>query len=202
MSDDFEVKDSGAREEYDNGFVRDTEAGKHDYARILRIEGLDLVPIEMLERLAAHMTKGAEKYGPDNWRRARGPIAVARFCRSLVRHVRQFLLNERDEDHAAAVTFNVWAAELTRSRETQTLGGALSDTRLLPAYEPVVIRRGDPEPDRGYEYRDSDGDVWRYVVNAARGAGWVFRNYVYSWDEVQRDYFYYVGGTYVWRRAS
>lgn len=113
----FVVKDSGVREEYDNGFVRDTEDGKYDYARILRIEGLHLIPIEALERWGAHMVKGAEKYGEDNWRQARGPVAVARFLRSLCRHVVQYIRKDRTEDHAAAVCFNVWAAELTPETE-------------------------------------------------------------------------------------
>lgn len=109
----FTVKDSGAREEYANGFVRDTEDGKYDYSRILQIEGLHLIPVEALERWAAHMVKGAEKYGEDNWRQARGPVAVARFLRSLCRHAVQYIRKDRTEDHAAAVCFNVWAAELT-----------------------------------------------------------------------------------------
>lgn len=114
---EFAVKDSGAREEYANGFVRDTEDGKYDYARILRIEGLHLIPIEALERWGAHMVKGAAKYGEDNWRQARGPVAVARFLRSLCRHVVQYIRKDRTEDHAAAVCFNVWAAELTPEEE-------------------------------------------------------------------------------------
>lgn len=115
----FVVKDSGAREEYANGFVRDTEDGKYDYARILRIEGLHLIPIEALERWGAHMVKGAAKYGEDNWKQARGPIAIARFVRSLCRHVVQFIRKDRTEDHAAAVCFNVWAAELTPEQELE-----------------------------------------------------------------------------------
>lgn len=113
----FVVKDSGVREEYANGFVRDTEDGKYDYARILRIEGLHLIPIEALERWGAHMVKGAEKYGEDNWKQARGPIAIGRFLRSLCRHVVQYIRKDRTEDHAAAVCFNVWAAELTPEEE-------------------------------------------------------------------------------------
>jgi hypothetical protein len=109
----FVVKDSGVREQYANGFVRDTEDGKYDYARVLRIEGLHLIPIEALERWGAHMVKGAEKYGEDNWRQARGLVAIGRFIRSLCRHTVQFIRKNRDEDHAAAVCFNVWAAELT-----------------------------------------------------------------------------------------
>ncbi len=113
MSDGFEVKDSGKREEYENGFVRDTEDGKPDYARIMAIPGLHLIPIEMLERMGAHMAKGAVKYGENNWRKATGLKAKLRFARSLFRHARALILGQRDEDHAAAVWFNVAAYELT-----------------------------------------------------------------------------------------
>lgn len=130
--DGFVVKDSGVREEYANGFVRDTEDGKSDLtaalallyerpdlAKLITRPGFDLLPREALERWADHMAKGAEKYGADNWRQARGPIAVARFLRSLVRHVAQYLTGDRSEDHAAAVCFNVWAAELTPGDEEE-----------------------------------------------------------------------------------
>lgn len=113
MSDSFEVKDSGKREEYENGFVRDTEDGKPDYARIMAISGLHLIPIEMLERMGAHMSKGAIKYGENNWRKATGLTAKLRFARSLFRHARQLILGHRDEDHACAIWFNTAAYELT-----------------------------------------------------------------------------------------
>lgn len=122
----FVVKDSGQREEYPNGFVRDTEDNKPDLsealttlyqkpelAALITRPGFDLLPVEALERWSDHMFKGAQKYGRDNWRQARGLVAVARFCRSLVRHVAQYIAGDRSEDHAAATTFNVWAAELT-----------------------------------------------------------------------------------------
>lgn len=108
----FVVKDSGVREEYANGFVRDTEDGKPDYTRLLAIEGLELLPVEMLERWAAHMVKGAEKYGTDNWRKATGEIPRARFLRSLCRHLVQYIKGDRSEDHASAIMFNVSAREL------------------------------------------------------------------------------------------
>ena len=113
-SENFIVRDSGKREEYDNGFVRDTEEGKEDFARILLIPGLELVPVEMLERMGAHMLKGAQKYGVDNWRRATGSVAKARFARSLVRHIVQLLKGDRTEDHAAAVWFNTAAYEFVQ----------------------------------------------------------------------------------------
>jgi len=129
----FVVKDSGVREEYANGFVRDTEEGKPDLTEPLRLlyarpdlaalisrPGFDLLPVEGLERWADHMDKGAQKYGRDNWRQARGLVAKTRFLRSLVRHVAQYITGDRTEDHAAAICFNVWAAEVTPAEELET----------------------------------------------------------------------------------
>lgn len=110
----FVVKDSGKRAELGNGFVRDAEDGKPDLTRYLMIPGLELIPVEMLERWGTHMLKGAEKYGKENWRKATGLAAKLRFGRSLVRHVWALLIGKRDEDHACAIMFNASAYELTK----------------------------------------------------------------------------------------
>ncbi len=98
----FTVKDSGKRQEWESGFVRDSREGKPDYT---------LLPLEFLERWAMHMTRGAEKYGRDNWRLANDQSALDRFKASALGHMMQWLRGDRDEDHAAAVAFNVAAAE-------------------------------------------------------------------------------------------
>lgn len=105
----FEVKDSGEREEFESGMVRDTEAGKVDYTYVLKGP--------MLERWAIHLQKGAEKYARDNWMQATGYAELTRFERSAIRHMVQWLNGERDEDHAAAIFFNVNGAEYVRSME-------------------------------------------------------------------------------------
>ena len=106
---EFAVKDSGERVEYGSGMVRDTTAGKPDYT---------LLPLEMLTRWAQHMTLGAGKYGRHNWRHANSIEELERFQASAFRHLVQWLSGETDEDHAAAVLFNVAAAEYVRSRST------------------------------------------------------------------------------------
>lgn len=103
----FDVKDSGARERYASGMERDTTEGKPDYT---------LIPLEFLERWAQHMTKGAVKYGRENWRLAAGTPELERFQASAFRHLMQWLGGDRSEDHAAAVAFNVAAAEYVRGR--------------------------------------------------------------------------------------
>lgn len=104
----FVVKDSGARQSFDSGMVRDTTEGKVDYHRVF--DG------PMIDRWAAHLTKGAVKYpdvspGVPNWTLAAGPEELARFRASAIRHFRQWLRGDLDEDHAAAVFFNINGAE-------------------------------------------------------------------------------------------
>ena len=105
--DDFVVKDSGKRQEYESGMRRDTQDGKPDY---------ELIDIGFLTRLAEHMTKGAQKYGEDNWRKANSPEEARRFRKSAFRHLMQYLRGDREEDHASAVVFNLMAAEYVREK--------------------------------------------------------------------------------------
>lgn len=104
----FIIKDSGAREDFPSGMRRDTEEGKADFT--LAIDG------PMFARYAEHMTKGAKKYGRRNWQNANSVEEYERFKRSAFRHFLQWLRGDLDEDHAAAIWFNVNAAEYVRER--------------------------------------------------------------------------------------
>jgi hypothetical protein len=108
----FEIKDSGERKEYDSGMVRDTQDGKPMFGYLFP-EG---VPYDeqFLTRCAQHMTKGFEKYGHRNWEKANSSEEVERFRNSAMRHLVAWTCGLRDEDHAAAVVFNLIAAETTR----------------------------------------------------------------------------------------
>jgi hypothetical protein len=105
--DAFTVKDSGKREEYPSGMVRDTQSGKPDY---------DLIDDDFLERLAVHLTKGAEKYGENNWRKARSIGEMRRFKKSATRHFHQWRRGDTDEDHVSATAFNQAAYEYVKRR--------------------------------------------------------------------------------------
>lgn len=96
----FDTLDSGERVEFDSGMVRDTDDGKPRY---------DLIPIMPLRRLADLYARGAVKYGDCNWQNANSEEELQRFKASGLRHYYQYLNGERDEDHAAAVVFNVFA---------------------------------------------------------------------------------------------
>lgn len=109
----YEIKDSGKREEFASGMVRDTATDKIDFLRVM--EG------PMFDRWAEHLSKGAIKYpdikpGVANWTLASGEAELARFRKSAMRHFRQWLRGDTDEDHAAAVFFNINGAEYVRGK--------------------------------------------------------------------------------------
>lgn len=96
------TKDSGKRVKFKSGFTRDVNEGKPRY---------DLIPHELLTRLAELYSRGAEKYGPSNWRQAETDEEKGRFKESAFRHFIQWFRGDEDEDHGSAVVFNVFAYE-------------------------------------------------------------------------------------------
>ncbi len=93
----FVTKDSGKREEFTSGAVRDTQDNKPRY---------DLIPPKGLRRVADLYARGANKYEDHNWRKG---MPSSRFMASLLRHIESYRAGERDEDHIAAVIFNALA---------------------------------------------------------------------------------------------
>ncbi len=108
----FTTKDSGHREDYDSGMVRDTQDGKPRFDLCL-VDGLPYEE-QFLTRLAGLLSRGAEKYGEKNWQLADSAEELARFKASGLRHMMQWMTDEVDEDHAAAVAFNLMAAEYVK----------------------------------------------------------------------------------------
>jgi hypothetical protein len=105
----FTIKDSGQRTEFDSGMVRDVSEGKIDYSLVF--DG------PMFERWAVQLTKGAQKYSKRNWMKAEGDAELARFRESALRHFVQWFRGDTDEDHGAAIFFNINGAEYVRDRE-------------------------------------------------------------------------------------
>ena len=100
------VKDSGARESVGGGMVREPSTGRVNY--LLALDG------PMFERFATLLTVAATtKYAPRNWMLIANASrdeqrAMAERCReSAMRHLVQWLRGDTDEDHAAAVFFNI-----------------------------------------------------------------------------------------------
>ena len=112
--DNFEIKDSGVRAEFASGMVRDIATDKINWSLIA--DG----PI--MKRYAIHLTNGAKKYAVRNWMQAEGEAEYERFRESAFRHFMDWFYDKRDEDHAAAVVFNLNGAEYVR----QKLEGATS----------------------------------------------------------------------------
>ncbi len=95
------VKDSGQRQTFDTGSVRDTADGK---------PRLDLIPPLWLYRLGTHLGNGAEKYGDSNWQRGQ---PLSRYYASGLRHTLAWYEGLDDEDHFAAAAWNTLAAMWT-----------------------------------------------------------------------------------------
>lgn len=147
----FETKDSGKREEFTSGMVRDTQEGKLRVdvaldgpiaADVFRDDvlfsafnhwyqfggtkfGAEVIHfiaqregglVSLFERYAGLMTRGAQKYSARNWMKATGEAEYERFMASASRHFLQYIRGDEDEDHAAAVWFNINGAEYVRGR--------------------------------------------------------------------------------------
>ena len=107
MSKTFETKDSGKRVDFASGMRRDIDDGKPRY---------DLIPTFMLRRWAELLARGAKKYGENNWQLAESEEELKRFKASAFRHFVQWMDGEEDEDHGAAVFFNIAAAEMVKDK--------------------------------------------------------------------------------------
>lgn len=98
------VKDSGVREQFETGSVRDSRQGKGRY---------DLLPAKAIRRIARHYEAGARKYGDNNYLKGQ---PISRYMDSALRHLFNHIEGQRDEDHLAASCWNLLAAIETEER--------------------------------------------------------------------------------------
>jgi len=98
------------RQVFPSGMIRDESESKTMWHLV--IDG------PMLTRWAERMTMGAKKYGHKNWMKADGEEERSRFKESAFRHFMQWYNDETDEDHAAAVFFNINGTEYVNERLT------------------------------------------------------------------------------------
>jgi hypothetical protein len=105
----FETKDSGKRVSYESGMVRDVQDSKANF--YLTVPKGVPYSEQLFTRFAELMTRGAVKYGDRNWEKANSEEEIDRFKSSAFRHFMQWVCGEKDEDHAAAVIFNMLCAE-------------------------------------------------------------------------------------------
>lgn len=90
----FVLEDSGNRQQFDTGAVRDVSTNKPRF---------DLIPINAITRLAYLYARGAIKYESWNWSRG---MPFSRFIASMMRHLHKFILQDNKEDNLAAIVFN------------------------------------------------------------------------------------------------
>lgn len=130
------IQDSGKRQEFVTGSVRDTREGKGRF---------DLVTPFAMRRIARHYEDGAVKYSDRNWEKGQH---IMRYLDSAERHINDLkvamLLGEQAEDHAAAVAWNMMGFMHT---EEMLKIGRLSpelDDRPEP-YKKYYIERDEKE---------------------------------------------------------
>ena len=98
------VKDSGKRQNFNTGSVRDTNIGKGRF---------DLLPPYALMRLAQHYENGSKKYGDRNWELGQ---PLSRYIDSAMRHLIKALMGLEDEDHLSAAGWNILSIIETQMR--------------------------------------------------------------------------------------
>lgn len=89
------LKDSGTRQAFSTGAVRDAQTGKGRF---------DLIPIYGVLRIAQQMEKGAAKYSARNWEKG---MPLSRFADSAMRHLVKLLAGFDDEPHLDAALWNL-----------------------------------------------------------------------------------------------
>jgi len=115
------MDDSGERQKFVTGAVRDTSANK---------PRIDLISPYAQERIGEWLRLGAEKYDERNWEKG---IPFSRCIASLERHIQLYKKGMVNEDHLAAIAVN---AQFIMHYEEMIKRGLLSsDLDDLPKYE-------------------------------------------------------------------
>ncbi|MDO4254354.1 MAG: DUF5664 domain-containing protein [Kocuria sp.] len=107
----YETKDSGSRVRTASGMQREVKTGQPRFDLLVPLTVP--YPEQLLTRTAALVERGARKYESRDWEQASTEAEAEEFRASAFRHFMQWMCGEDDEDHAAAVVFNVLAAETT-----------------------------------------------------------------------------------------
>lgn len=83
-----------SKTQFSTGATRDALDGK---------PRTDLLPFDLLLRVADWYGLGATKYGDNNWRKGQ---KVSHCVGSIMRHLSKWVMGNRDEDHLSAIVFN------------------------------------------------------------------------------------------------
>lgn len=152
------IKDSGVRIDFASGMVRDTSVGKPRFDLLIP----ENMPYELLPltRVADLLSGGAIKYSDRNWEKANSKAELDRMKQSAFRHFVQWIAGEVDEDHMAAVVFNLFAAEYTKWRIAEASKVMSPEPEKSPATEFVgqgvdvslMVKSKNCDHDRGRCY--------------------------------------------------
>ncbi len=118
------MHDSGERQEFNSGMVRDTGAGK---------PRPDLISPYANEREGDWLRLGADKYSARNWEKG---CPISRCIASLERHLLAYKMGKKDEDHMAAIRTN--AGFILHFEEMIKRGLLSPDLDDMPKYEQQV----------------------------------------------------------------
>lgn len=91
------IKDSGVKEEFSTGSVRDKQAGKGAF---------HLVPTWVVWLVSRVYEGGAIKYSPRNWEKGQ---PLSQYIKSAENHLAKLKMGLRDEPHASQVIWNMFA---------------------------------------------------------------------------------------------
>jgi len=100
----MKILDSGKRQTFETGSVRDVREGKGRF---------DLLPPAAITLLAKHFEEGAKKYGDNNWLKGQ---PLSRYLDSALRHLFKVLAGQEDEPHDRAAAWNLMAYMETKER--------------------------------------------------------------------------------------
>ncbi len=140
------LKDSGQRRNFHTGAVRDVREGKGR---------CDLLPPRALLRLSKHFEAGAVKYGDRNWEKGM-PVDV--FIDSGLRHLFQYMMGERDEDHLCAASWNLVCAMEMEERYGYSFNEETPEESDFETYQKKEELKTIPEWEKEFQTRVIDPD--------------------------------------------
>jgi len=184
---EFEIKDTGARQEFESGMVRDIASGKLDWTLVA--DG------PMLRRWAELLTNAAivKGYGKRNWMKAAGTTEYERFRESAFRHFMSWYYGEKDEDHGAAVFFNINGAEYVGRKPSFVIADWLTnEPGEVGPPQPIKLEdcpRWDEVADdipMSAKVGDVDANDILDVISTAGGAADLADDYNYLRNRVQQ----------------
>ena len=126
-----EMQDSGERQSFDTGAVRDSATLK---------PRIDLISPFALQRVGEWLRLGAQRYTERNWEKG---IPVSRCIASLYRHLVAYHAGDHREDHMAAIMCN--ASFIMHYEEMVQRGGLDRGLLDMPDYSGEELPKAQRE---------------------------------------------------------